>query len=260
VITAFPALVDYHDSVAIELFETRQDALFYHAGGIARLIAIELRQSIKYLQKNLPHIDQSALMYVSIGSRQDLIEDIIMAAIFECFLSAALPEQKIELDALVGDHKAELITTANRMAELVYKILALYREVRDRLKSASLSKAHRDDCREQCEYLVYEGFVRDIPPPQLLRLPVYFQAMLKRIDKTEQDSKQVDRALPLIRDLWQAYLLLEQHAEGTDQLQQLRWMIEEFRISSFAQPMKTRRPVSEHKIRKLIDEIRSGGL
>ena len=84
--------------------------------------------------------------------------------------------------------------------------------------------------------------------------------MLKRIDKIEQDSKQADRALPLIRDLWQVYLLLEQQAEETDQLRQLRWMIEEFRISCFAQPMKTRRPVSEHKIRKLIDEIRSGGL
>ncbi|MBT8127300.1 MAG: DUF3418 domain-containing protein, partial [Gammaproteobacteria bacterium] len=119
---------------------------------------------------------------------------------------------------------------------------------------------HLNDCREQCGYLVYQGFVRDIAPQQLSRLPVYLQAMVKRIDKTEQDSRQADRVLPLIRDLWQEYLALENHGDATGQLDALHWMIEEFRINCFAQPMKTRGPVSEKKIRKLIDAIRSGGL
>ena len=147
------------------------------------------------------------------------------------------------------------------MAELVFKILRLYREVRGRLQNSRMTQNHLDDCREQCEYLVYEGFVRDIAPQNLIRLPVYFQAMLKRLDKTEQDSKQADRALPVIRGLWQQYLQLEDGAEDmaeglTEKLQQLRWMIEEYRISCFAQPIKTRGPVSENKIRKLLNEIR----
>ena len=257
VITAYPALVDYQDSVAIELFETRSDALFYHAGGIARLIALELKQTIKYLQKNLPDIDRSALMYVAMGSRQELIEDIIMASIFACFLSDKLPEKKSEFDAVIEARKPDFFATANRMAELVHNILKLYREVRDRLQHSALTQDHLDDCREQCEYLVYEGFARDVPPQQLSRLPAYLQALLKRIDKSEQDSKQADRALPTIRDLWQEYLALEGHADEAEKLEQLRWMIEEFRISCFSQPMRTRKPVSEHKIRKLIEEIRS---
>ena len=119
-----------------------------------------------------------------------------------------------------------------------------------------MRRDHLDDCWEQCEYLVYEGFIRDIPLQYLIRLPVYFQAMLKRLDKTEQDSKQADRALPLIRSLWRQYLQLEEQAEGTtEELQQLRWMIEEFRINCFAQPMKTRGSVSENKIRKLVDKM-----
>ena len=256
VITAFPALVDYQDDVAIELFETRHDALFYHAGGIARLIALELRDSVKYLRKNLPYIEQSALLYVAMGGRQELIEDIIMASIFDCFLSGRLPEQKSEFDTVINDNKAEFISTANKIAELVHKILRLHREVRDRLQNSNARRDHLDDCWEQCGYLVYEGFVRDISPRNLIRLPVYFQAMLKRLDKTEQDSKQADRALPLIREFWQQYLQLEEQAVGTtEELQQLRWMIEEFRINCFAQPMKTRGSVSEKKIRKLIDEI-----
>ncbi|MGB5278799.1 MAG: ATP-dependent RNA helicase HrpA [Gammaproteobacteria bacterium] len=259
-ITAFPALVDYQDSVAIELFETREDALLYHSSGIARLIAFELRQTIKYLKKNLPDIDQSALMYVAMGSRQELIDDIIMASIFDCFLSGDSPRQKNEFDAVIQEKKARFIGVATQMAVLVYKILKLYREVRDRLQHVSLNPDQLNDCREQCDYLVYQGFVRDIAPQQLSRVPVYFQALLKRLDKIEHESHQTERALPLIRNLWQEYLALQGKVEATEQLQSLRWMIEEFRISCFAQPMKTRGPVSEKKIRKLIDAIRSGGL
>jgi ATP-dependent helicase HrpA len=258
VITALPALVDYQDTVAIELFETRQDAQFYHASGIARLIAIELKQTIKYLQKNLPDIDHSALMYVAMGSKIELVEDIIMAGIFDCFLSDRLPEQASDFDAIIQQNKSRFIDVVNQMAELVHKILKQCREVRDRLQHANLSPDHLNDCREQCGYLVYPGFVRDIAPRQLSRLPVYLQAMLKRIDKTEQDSRQADRFLPLIRELWGEYLALENLDDTTEKVDALRWMIEEFRISCFAQPMKTRGPVSEKKIRKVIDDIRSG--
>jgi ATP-dependent helicase HrpA len=257
VITAFPSLVDYHDSVAIELFETRDAARLHHASGIARLIAFELRDSIKYLRKNLPKIDQSALLYIKIGSKQELIEDIIMASIFACFLSERLPEQSAEFDAIIAKNKPEFIVTANRIAELIHNILKLHREVSERLSEVPLSDDHLADCREQCDHLVYAGFVYDIEPAQLLRLPAYFQALLKRIEKSIEHSGQADRSLPLIRELWQRYLELEQQTEATEKLEQLRWMIEEFRISCFAQPMKTQGPVSEKRIRKLIAEIES---
>jgi ATP-dependent helicase HrpA len=257
VITAFPALVDCHDSVAIELFETRDAARLHHGSGIARLIAFELNESIKYLRKNLPKIDQSALLYLKVGSKQALIEDIIMASIFACFLSERLPEQSAEFDAVIAKNKPEFIATANRTAELVHNILQLYREVSERLNEVPLSHDHLSDCREQCDHLVYAGFVYDIAPAQLSRLPAYLQALLKRIDKAAEHSGQADRTLPLIRELWQRYLELEQQTEATEKLAELRWMIEEFRISCFAQPMKTQGPVSEKRIRKLIAEIES---
>ena len=177
------------------------------------------------------------------------------------YLAAGLPEDRQAFDQLISDHRPEFITSANSTAELVHKILGLYRQVRDRLQTAGLPQVHLDDCNEQCDYLVYEGFIRDIPPHYLIRLPVYLQALLKRLDKTRQDSKQADRALPLIRALWREYLELEQAAAAAgDSLQQLRWMIEEFRISCFAQPMKTRGPVSENRIRKLIAEIKGDAI
>ncbi|MDJ0832737.1 MAG: ATP-dependent RNA helicase HrpA [Gammaproteobacteria bacterium] len=255
VITAFPALVDYQDSVSIELFETAQDAGFYHATGIARLISFQLRDSIKYLRKNLPDIDQSALMYVAMGSKQELVEDILMASIFDCFLSAEHPHDRAQFEQLIDQHKSGFVTTANQVAELVHRILVLYRQLREHLQQAQLPAAHLDDCWQQIEYLVYAGFVRDTAPQYLARLPVYLQAMSKRIDKSEHNLAPAERALPLITELWQQYLQLSEQAQDLNALQQLRWMIEEFRISCFAQPMKPRMPVSENRIRQLMADI-----
>jgi ATP-dependent helicase HrpA len=128
--------------------------------------------------------------------------------------------------------------------------------VRAHLGEAGISSPHCADIEEQMEYLVYTGFIRDIPAGSLKRLPVYFQAINKRLDKMAMDSGQADRVLPLIRELWRTYLqLAEDHAEKTEAIERLRWMIEEYRISCFAQPMKTVVPVSENKIRKVVDEI-----
>ncbi len=255
-ITAFPALVDYQDSVAIELFETRQDAAFYHATGIARLIILALKDSVKYANKNLPRIDHSALMYMSFASKQDLIDDIIMASVFECFLARQLPNTRNEFDQCIASGRERFMPTLNQKAELVHKILTLYRETRDHLQASRISRAHRDDISLQCEYLVYEGFIREVADSQLKRYPVYFQALLKRIEKTQQDSTLADRSLPIIEDLWGQYIDMSQQPQmDSETLEKLRWMIEEFRISCFAQPMKTSVPVSENKIRKLIAEL-----
>jgi ATP-dependent helicase HrpA len=259
--TAFPALVDYRESVSIELFETAQDAAFYRPSGVARLIAFRLRDKVRYCERNLPEIERSALMYVSLGSRQDLVDDIVMATILELFLSSEIPSERKTFDALIDAHMADFLLGANALAELVHRILTLFREARDHLQQARITAQHRADCEEQLDYLVYAGFVLDIAPANLKRIPVYLQALIKRLDRMAMDgARQADRQLPLIRELWTSYLaLVEAHPEQDVQLENMRWMIEEFRISCFAQPMKTSVPVSETKIRRLAASIQNGG-
>ena len=255
-IRAFPALVDYQTSVAIELFETPEDARFYHATGIARLIFLQLKETVKYASRNIPHIDQAALMYIAMDTQQSLTDDILMAAIFDCFLSESLPQNRQQFDQCINEQQSQLLIRVNETAQLVFKILSLQREVRALLEHCSLPDDHVDDMREQLEYLVYAGFVRDISTVQLKRIPVYLQAMIKRIQKSELDILPVEKPLLLFRSLWEGYLALSLR-EGVDllKLEQCRWMLEEFRINCFAQPMKTRVPVSENKIRKLMGEL-----
>ena len=257
-IRAYPALVDYADSVAIELFETRAEADFYHSSGIARLFYLQLGDSIKYLGKNLPQIEQTALMYSAMGSRVELLEDLLMAAIFRCFLSDRLPETREEFVDRLQQQRNNFISCANQMAEQAHQILALRLQVRTELEASSVPESHKDDMQTQLEGLVYPGFIREIDHRHLPRVSAYLQAMLKRLQNYKPASPRIDTLLETVKRYQPKYLLFYQ-SENYDykKIEALRWMLEEFRIACFAQPMKTRMPVSETKIDKLIAEIQS---
>jgi len=255
-ICAFAALVDYQDSVSIELFETENEANFYHPTGIARLIYLQLGPTIKYLKKNLPQIDQTALMYSALASRAELVEDILMASVFACFLSEKLPDSRQAFSDCIAQNEKLFIDQANALAKLANQILILYREVKAVLDESLLPQHHLEDMLEQCEYLVYEGFLRDIPWLNLSRIPQYFQAILKRLQNFKADSQSIDTSLETVQVIWKQYLTLYQNEKlDRQKMDELRWLIEEFRIGCFAQPMKTRVSISEKKLQKLIDRF-----
>ena len=257
-IRAYPALVDYSDSVSIELFETRAEADFYHSSGIARLYYLQLGDSIKYLGKNLPQIEKTALMYSAMGSRAELLEDLLMAAIFRCFFDGKLPENKEQFSERLQQQRGNFINCANLMAEQAHQILSIRLQVRNELESSAIPRNHQNDMQTQLDGLVYAGFIREIDNRQLPRVPAYLQAMLKRLQNYKPASPRIDSQLETVQCYQQKYLLFYQ-SDNYDykKIEALRWMIEELRIACFAQPMKTRMPVSETKIDKLISEIQS---
>jgi len=253
---AYPALVDYEDSVSIELYETLSDAQFYHATGIARLIFLQLSQTIKYLRKNLPKINESALMYCAIATKAELIEDMILASIFDCFLSGELPASNQSFADCLKKNEEQFIDHANKLAELTHQVLSDYQAAISAIDNSKLPVDHRADMHEQCGNLVYDGFLRDISMPTLSRMSVYFQAIQKRITNYKTGSTQIYNLHTLIRKFWCKYLeLSEKEKIDPAKLGQLRWMIEEFRIACFAQPMKTKMPVSEKRLNTLLTSI-----
>ena len=255
-ICTFAALVDYQDSVSIELFETGNEANFYHATGIARLIYLQLGPTIKYLKKNLPQIDQTALMYSALASKTELVEDLLLASVFACFLNEKLPDSRQTFSDCITQNETRFIDQANAIADLANQILTLYREVNAALDESSLPERHLEDMSEQCENLVYEGFLRETNWLKLTRMPAYFQAILKRLQNYKAGSASIGSSLDSVQAVWNQYLVLYQNDKSDyKKLDELRWSIEEYRIACFAQPMKTRIPVSEKKLQKLIDGI-----
>ena len=264
VIYSYPALVDYEKSVAIELYETPSDAQFYHATGVARLIYLQLSQTIKYLRKNLPKINETSLMYSAIASKAELIEDLILASIFDCFLNSQLPDSDQSFADCLAQNKDQFIDHANKLAQLTHQVLTQYRAAMSAIASTSLPANHRSDMTEQCANLVYDGFLRDVSILNLSRLPAYFQAIQKRIANFKPGSTRIEEGHLLVRKFWEQYLQLSESETllkqaDTKKLEQFRWMIEEFRIASFAQPMKTKMPVSEKKLHTLITSIKVPG-
>ena len=255
-IYAYPALVDYEDSVSIELYETASDAQFYHSTGIARLIFLQLLQTIKYLRKNFPKINESALMYSAIATKAELIEDMILASIFDCFLSGELPVSNQSFADCLKKNESQFIDHANKLAEVTHQALSHYRAAISAINDSKLPVSHREDMHEQCENLVYDGFLRDMSMSSLSRLPAYFQAIQKRISNFKPGSSQIEELHMLVRKFWQRYVeLAEKEQIDTAKLDQLRWMIEEYRMACFAQPMKTKMPVSEKKLNTLFTSI-----
>lgn len=257
-IRAYPALVDYEDSVSIELFETQAEAEFYHSTGIARLFYLQLSDSIKYLDKHLPQIQKSALMYVALGTQKELVEDILMAAVYKCFLDDKLPISRQLFSDSLKKNQNQFVGFANQLAEQVYQILSLRREVRSELEETQLTDSHKQDIQTQLENLIYPGFIRDIKAGQFFRLSAYLQAMQKRLKNEKPPSLLMDNQLENIQRYHQQYLQFYDVGDcDFKKIDELRWMIEEFRIACYAQPMKTRIPVSEKKIEKLIASILS---
>ena len=255
-ITAWAALVDYQDSVSIELFETENEASFYHATGIARLIYLQLGPSVKYLKKNLPELEQTALMYSSMASKAELVEDILLASVFACFLQDSIPTDREAFTSSIKRLETGFVDQANRLAETSKQILSLYRETRIAIDESNLPGPHLEDIATQCEQLVYPGFLRDVPWPRLLRMPAYFQAIQKRLQNFKSGSRHIEEGLQVVLGVWDQYSLLYDKGDSNHRLlDELRWLIEEYRIACFAQPMKTRVPVSEKKLQKLIEQI-----
>ncbi|MFT5502319.1 MAG: ATP-dependent helicase HrpA [Gammaproteobacteria bacterium] len=255
-IITYPALVDYENSVAIECFETAEEAHFYHASGIARLFYFRLSESVRYLKKNLPEIDRSGMMYLSFGNQSDLVDDIFIASIFDCFMESVIPNTRSEFESSLSANEERYIETCQSCAELGYQSLLKMREVR---KSASLSKLpsnHKNDIEYQIDNLIYSGFIRDCGVDQLRRIPIYLSAIEKRIGNYKTDSPVLESHLKILKTLWQEYLTLSENTRiELVKLKTLRWMIEELRITSFSQPMKTPKPVSETRIRRFIENL-----
>ena len=190
------------------------------------------------------------------ASKSELIEDVLLAIVFACFLEGKLPDCKAAFRQCVEQNEKQFVEHANRIAGLACQILTLYRQVKNGLEESQLPPRHIEDIQQQCNHLVYSGFLRDIAINNLSRVPTYFQAIQKRLQNYKADSTRIDTNMSSVQHFWDQYLALsDNEINNYKKLNDLRWMIEEFRIACFAQPMKTRVPVSEKKLEKLIASI-----
>lgn len=260
-IKAYPALVVATDGVRQELFDSPERAAFEHRVGLRKLLLLQLPSPIRHLQQSLSNRAKLALYYNPWGKVDELIDDCIRAALDECITAIGDVRDEASFTRLYDLARAELNDRVTAIAKLVEPVLVLSQQLRKRLKGSmnlQLVQAY-GDIAQQLERLIHPGFVSAAGSARLRDLERYLKAIERRLDKLGVDPNK-DRLHTLTLDaLWQEYQQLlgkwPKHKPQPEKLQELPWMIEELRVSFFAQQLGTRYPISQQRIKQVVQEL-----
>jgi ATP-dependent helicase HrpA len=260
-VKAFPALVDDKTSVSIALFDDENEAKRAHRNGVQRLLLINIPSPVKHLQNSLPNKAKLAMYFNPFGQVQILIDDILAAAVQQLLDEKGLDVRSAEqFEAAKEWVRQELNPTAAKIALQVEEILTLYQKVKKRLKGKiSLDIAFAmSDIQTQLDRLVFKGFVEQSGWQRLTDLVRYLKAIDNRLDKLPVDPNR-DRlhlhSIAHVQSLLDQQLAkIAKTSPIPDALVDARWMLEEYRVSCFAQVLGTAYPISEKRIINRINE------
>ena len=257
-VTGYPALVDQGTSVSLRVFQTPAEQLGAMRGGVIRLLALRVPAPDRYVLEHLSNTEKLTFSQNPHGSVAALIADCALAAI-DKLTPAELPWDRASFDALYEVVRAELIDTVFSVTAVVERILASTRRIEKQLKgttSLALISA-LNDVRSQLEQLVYPGFVARTGYSQLSQLPRYLSAIEKRLERLPGNVQRDALNMAVVQALEDDYddavsALLPGRGAGSE-LTQVRWMIEELRVSLFAVELGTAYSVSEKRIRAVLN-------
>jgi len=254
-LVVYPALQDRGAGVALVEARNAQTAEVISRGGVVRLAMLALPQQTKYVSKRLADDRELVLLSRGLPLRQSLVDAMTQRAFRECFFPAEvpLPRDAQSFNRGLDDRRAQLSEVTDRLAATVISILKEWRAARaalDALRVGSLADAV-SDINTQLEALLSPDFIESTERPWLDYLPRYLKAITRRVERMRANERRDAELAAKVKPFSTALhaLLAEPVANGIPpEVEQLRWMIEEFRVSLFAQELKTMLRVSEKRL------------
>ena len=261
----YPALVDRIDTCDLEVFDDLVEARKQHWQGLRRLFSISNKETLKALQKQLPGIRELGLLFINVGSVDNLIEQILNLAVERAFLMDPLPTSASLFESRLQEGKPRLALIAQEISRHALNALQAYADLQKKLPQAkAASTAAHADIQTQIQGLVFPKFVSDIPYMQLVHLPRYLKGVAMRIDKLRANPSrdaQCQKDWESVQRPWQkllqgskgsaSYAMVEDQA-----LQDFRWQLEELRVALYAQELKTPTPMSLKRLEKVLTSLR----
>ncbi len=256
----FPALIDQGDAVTLEVFDDPDVAAARHRVGLRRLFALQVRDALKYLEKNLPDLQKMAVAFMPLGTLEELRAQIIEVALDRAFLLDPLPADEAAFRRRLDEGRARLTLIASEVARLAAQVLTEYALAVRKVKDARGATEAVADIQQQLQRLCPKRFVAETPWAQLQHLPRYLKAIVMRLDKWRTDPARDADRLGELRPQEQRFWRLVAERKGVldPRLGELRWMLEELRVSLFAQELRTPQPVSLKRLDKVWAQIQSG--
>ena len=255
-LTGYLALVDQGSSVALRVFDTEDKAAAQHRAGLRRLFALNLREQLKQIEKGLGLRDM-AMQFMALGSEQELKEQLLAAALERSCMAQPLPSTAGEFAARLAEAKPRLALVAQELARLVGAILGDHQGLQKKLSGAKAFAACVADIGEQCAGLLHRNFILDTPLERLQHYPRYLKAAALRLDKLRADPVRDATAMSQWQRLAKPFereRAARRKAGVADPfLEDFRWLLEELRVSLFAQELRTPTPVSVKRLTKTWD-------
>lgn len=247
----YPTIVDKGDSVAVEVVDNEVTATQLGREGLLRLLMLQLNDQKKYLEKNFPGFSRFSIYFATQGSREELLANLVEAVFRYTFIDD-LPAVRTEAEFRERlENKQRLISNANMVAELVEQILPQRTEI-ERLLAQMQTDLNRHACadmRRQLDSLLAPGFISTTTVAWLRHYPRYLAAIRYRIDKMRGNLARDKESTAEIHKYQDRYESLDVSGLNED-LRSFRWMLEEYRVSLFAQPLGTSIPVSGKRLEK----------
>ena len=253
-ITAYPALTDHGDGVTLELYDNPQRQERAMRAGSVKLIALSLKTPTSYLETHLPNRAKLSMYYQPLGSIKELIFDLMLCAISNIMeRNGGVPWDEDNFNRIREIVRGELNDEALAVANVVEQSLVKAHELKRLLKgniSFDLARSYAD-LNHQLDSLIYKGFISDCGPEHLKEMPRYLQAALERVQRLNRDVVRDQMYMRTLENLEDEYekVVKSYHTDLLHPpLKDVRWMIEELRVSYFAQHLGVIGPISDKRI------------
>ncbi|MES2153435.1 MAG: ATP-dependent RNA helicase HrpA [Pseudomonadota bacterium] len=253
----FPALVDKGAHCDLEVFDDPTVAARTHRIGLRRLFALQFKEQLKFIEKNIPGLQQMGMQFMAMGSQEELRDQIIQKAIDIACLQDPLPADAAAFNKRKDEGKSRLGLLVNEIARLVAQVLTEFHGLPKKLQNVQPQAAA--DMQAQLQGLVHKRFLIDNDYAQLAHFPRYLKAINVRLEKLRADPIRDARLMAE----WNAAASLFLRAskdrlagKNTDpKLVEFRWMLEELRVSLYAQELRTPMPVSAKRLQKVWESM-----
>ena len=251
----YPALVDRGDSVDLEVLDAPQKARELHRDGLRRLFMLQLKEQTKYLEKNLPGLRDLGMQFLPFGDAASLRDQLLRVTFDRACMAEPLPATQAQFAKRCGEGRTRLTLLAQEICRLAGSILAEYQGLQKKLQGLKNFPQAQREIEEQLAHLLPKNFIAATAWERLQHFARYLKAVALRLDKLRADPARDARWSAEFNPLWQTWQRedLKQRKQGVadPQLEQYRWLLEELRVSLYAQELRTPVPVSVKRLQKM---------
>ncbi len=258
-VLGYPGLIDDGDSVSLRVFDSPAEAQQVHRSGLLRLFMLQFREQLKYLERNLPGLNQMAMQYMALGPLDELRRQLIDLSCARACLVEPWPTETAGFRARCLEARPRLGLLAQEICRLVGQILADWHALQKKLPGFKAFGGTLPDVEGQMARLISKRFIVDTPFERLQQYPRYLKAIGLRLDKLKaggppavaRDARLLAELAPLWANYERRASVLARQGMVDAQLEQFRWLLEELRVQLFAQELRTPVPVSSKRLQKM---------